>query len=98
MMVASWRRPQRRPILWRLSGRVSCEGSRRNLPVTEDTDEELSDDDPENFEVCDSVNPALVADLIGIPAGWPGFLEERCKVADGEEDVSVTVVSLSILR
>jgi hypothetical protein len=57
-------------------------------PVTQETDENLTDNDTHNLEVVDGGNPVLVANLVGLPARGEGFTEQGTDVADGEQDVT----------
>lgn len=57
-------------------------------PVTDDTDEDLTDDDTANFEIVDSLDPGRIADCVLAPAGREGSLEKWLYVADGEKDVT----------
>lgn len=88
-------RPQRRPIL--LSNNVSffClviflyfVQVEVFLRITQITDENLSDNDTDNFQVVDGGNPVSIADGVVIPAIREGLLEQAADVADGEEDVT----------
>ena len=65
----------------------------RNIPVTEDTNENLTNDDTNDFEVLDGVDPLNVTCFIGLPAIRECCLEERCNVADGEEHITNMIVS-----
>ena len=73
---------------------VSCrilrrEASRRKiLPVTQDTDQDLTDNDTDNFHIVNGLNPSLIANLVGFPTSRKGGLEEGFDVADGEEHVT----------
>lgn len=62
-------------------------------PVTNDTNEDLTDHDTNDFEVSDGSDPVLAADLGAlegvIPALRPDLLEERLQVTNGEEDVTL---------
>lgn len=57
-------------------------------PVTQETNEDLTDNDTHDLEVVDSGNPVFVANLIGLPAGGEGFTEQGADVADREQDVT----------
>ena len=46
-----------------------------NIPVTENADQDLADDDTRDFEVFDTRNPLLVADLVRIPTLREGLLK-----------------------
>lgn len=87
MMTASWMRPQRRPMLGRVS-RALGEGGGRDAPITDEADEDLADDDTHDLEIGDGVDPLHVAGLEGAPACGPDGREEGAQVADGEEDVA----------
>jgi hypothetical protein len=58
------------------------------IPITDDTDQDLADNDSDDLEIGHGVDPLLVADFEGFPAGGPGSLEEGSQVTDGEEDVT----------
>lgn len=61
-------------------------------PISDETDQDLANGDPKDFEVVDRLDPRLGADLVGLPAGRKGGFEEGANVADGEEDVPVSEV------
>lgn len=83
MMSASWIKPQRRPNLWNelvqdLDGVRGGEwGMGEGVPVTEHSNEHLSDDDTDDFEICYSRNPVLGADFVGFPTCRPNSLKQR---------------------
>lgn len=60
------------------------------VPVTEHTNEHLSDDDADDFEICNSRNPVLGADFVSFPTCRPDSLKQRRQVTDGKEDVSTS--------
>lgn len=57
-------------------------------PVTNDTDQDLTDNDTANFQIINSVDPGLAANLVRVPAVRETLLEQRLQVADGEQDVA----------
>jgi hypothetical protein len=57
-------------------------------PVTNEPNQNLTHDDPDDFQVGHGVDPEWVADFVFGPAGWPNCLEEGGHVSDGEEDVT----------
>jgi hypothetical protein len=57
-------------------------------PVTQETDEDLTDNNTRNLEVVDGGNPVLVANLVGLPAGGEGFTEQGADVADRKQDIT----------
>lgn len=60
-----------------------------SLPVTKNSDEHLSDDDTNDFEICDGSNPVLGTDLVGFPTCTPYSFEKRCQVTNREEHISI---------
>lgn len=66
----------------------------RNLPVTQETNEDLTDNDTNDFQVGDSLDPVRVADSLVIPAFRPDRLEQGSQVTDREQDVSEIDVSM----
>lgn len=80
-MVASWIRPHLRPSL--VSVRPSLDGQRKpNLPITEHTNQHLSDNNTNDFHVVNSFNPNLVAYFICAPATLEDGLEHRFDIAN----------------
>lgn len=57
-------------------------------PVTQETNEDLTDNNTRNLEVVDGGNPVLVANLVGLPARGEGFTEQGADVADRKQDVT----------
>ena len=60
-----------------------------NLPVTEHTDQHLSNNYTNDFHVVNGVNPNLVTYFIFGPATCEDGLKQRFDVADREKNVSV---------
>lgn len=60
---------------------------RGKIPITNDTDQDLTDDDTADLEIFDGGNPGGVTDRFFFPAGGESFFEERFEVTDREEDV-----------
>jgi len=58
------------------------------LPVTNQTDKYLTNNDTNNLKVGDSLDPSLVAHGELAPALWPKGGVKRCQVSDGEKNVS----------
>ena len=91
-MRASWIRPHRRPILDDVN--LDQSGAEyRDSPITNSTDEDLTNNDTANLEVLDGINPGFIASLKGLPAGLPDSLEKWSQVTDGEEDITLDIVS-----
>jgi hypothetical protein len=89
MIMASWIRPHRRPILDAnqclfLSPRAA------HLPVPNEPDQNLTDDDTDDFQVGHGVDPEWIADFVFGPARWPDRLEEGSHVSNGEKNVTGT--------
>ena len=61
---------------------------RAGSPVTQNTDENLTDDDTGNLEVVDGSNPVGITDFVRAPALLERVLEQRADVADGEQDIT----------
>ena len=59
-----------------------------NLPVTNNSDQDLTENDTDNLEIIDSVDPLFVANRMVIPAGLEGGLEQWLDVSDGEQNVT----------
>ena len=64
-------------------------------PVTDDTNEDLTNNDTNDFEVVKGVDPSGVTYLGFLPAGGEGGLKQRLDVANGEEDVTGKRVSMN---
>ena len=63
--------------------------SRHNhIPVTEYTDENLTNDDTTNFKILHSCNPCGTADLEILPARSEGRIEEGSEIANREQYVA----------
>lgn len=87
MMTASWMRPQRRPILDDVSIVIDRGGA--DSPVTNGTDENLTNNDTADLEILNRVNPGFIASGEGFPARFPDTLEKRGQVSNGEENVTL---------
>lgn len=73
-MVASWIRPHLRPSL--VSVRPSLDVRKKlNLPITEHTNQHLSDDYTNDFHVVNSGNPSFVTYFKRVPASREGILK-----------------------
>src|ERR1700712_230929 len=83
-------RPHRRPILVDLSAQYMDLGQ-RSLPVTNETNENLSNNDTQNFKICNGVDPLPVTNRVLFPALWPDTLEEWGKIAYREKNVTVVM-------
>jgi hypothetical protein len=59
-----------------------------SIPVTQNSNQYLTDDDTDDFEVIDGVNPLNIADFVLFPAGGEGGLEKGLEVSNGEEHVT----------
>jgi hypothetical protein len=82
-------RPHLRPNLGCVSGcPVATIEAKKHSPITQHTNENLTNDDTKNLHVRDSGDPVLTADLVLLPARTPGSLEQRGQVANGEEHVT----------
>ena len=62
-------------------------------PVTENSDENLTNNDTANLEVVDGLGPDLVANVEALPALREGGLQKRSDVANGEENVTLEAES-----
>jgi hypothetical protein len=62
-------------------------------PVTDNTNEDLANNDTDDFEVIDGLCPDFIANLIGRPARRESSLEERPDVANGEKNVSEWILA-----
>jgi hypothetical protein len=58
------------------------------VPITENTDQDLTDHNAGNLEVGDGVGPLFVAGFIFRPTIRPDGLEKRCQVTNGKENVT----------
>jgi hypothetical protein len=59
------------------------------IPVTDDTNENLTDDDTDDFEILNGADPILGANFIRGPAFRPDSLEKRGQISNGEEYVTL---------
>ena len=59
-------------------------------PVTNDTNEDLTDDDTANLKVVDSLCPDFVTDVERLPACRKRSLQKRPDITDREENVAAT--------
>lgn len=57
-------------------------------PISDDTDQDLADNDADDFEVAEGVDPGLAAYGVMLPAAREGGLEKRRDVANREENVT----------
>lgn len=60
----------------------------RCIPVTDDTDQDLTHNDTDDLEVVDGVQPLCIANFVILPTRLEGSLEEGLDVSDGEEHVT----------
>lgn len=67
----------------------SHEESNCSLPVTQDSNQDLTHDDTDDLEVVNGVDPPLTAGFGVFPAIREGRLEQRLDVADREEHVTL---------
>jgi hypothetical protein len=65
-----------------------------SILITDDTNENLTNDNTNDFKVSDGIRPLLVADFVGLPALWPDSSEKWRQVANGEKNVTFENVSL----
>jgi hypothetical protein len=63
------------------------------IPVTDDTDKNLTDDDTDNFEILNGADPILGANFIGAPTFRPDSLEKRGQISNGEEHVTLRLLA-----
>lgn len=61
---------------------------RADSPVTQNTNENLTDDDTGDLQVVDGSNPVGITDFLLVPALLERVLEQRADVADGEQDIT----------
>ena len=59
-----------------------------NLPITDNSDQDLPEDDTDNLEIVDRVDPLFVANRMIIPAGLEGGLKQGFDVSDGEQNIT----------
>lgn len=59
-----------------------------NLPITDNSDQDLAEDDTDNLEIVDRVDPLFVANRMIIPAGLERGLKQGFDVSDGEQNVT----------
>jgi hypothetical protein len=62
-------------------------------PVTNNTNEDLADNDTDDFEVVDGLCPDFIANLKGRPTCRESSLEEGPDVANGEKNVSEWILA-----
>jgi len=65
-----------------------------DIPITEETDENLSNNDTADLKVGDRLNPGLVTGLVLGPTVLPDSVEKWCQVANREKNVTGTPVSI----
>ncbi len=53
-----------------------------DIPVTEYTDENLTNDDTTDFKILYSCDPGFIADIPGLPARSESRIEEGSEIAD----------------
>lgn len=86
-------RPQRRPIQSPITYDYPSQSQiiwLSQLRASTYTDDDLTDHDTDNFQICHSGDPVGVALRgLGAPALGPGIGEKRRQVTDGEEDVTL---------
>lgn len=58
------------------------------LPVTQNTDEDLTDDDTGYLKVVDGSNPVGITDFLLVPALSERVLEQGADVGDGKQNVT----------
>ena len=63
--------------------------SGKGLPVADDTNDDLTNDDTDDLEVFNGRNPRGVANGLLAPTLREGGLEKRLDVANREEDIAV---------
>jgi hypothetical protein len=63
------------------------------IRITNNTDENLTDDNTDDFKVSDRIDPLLVADLVGLPAARPDRSEKWRQVTNREKDISCAKIS-----
>jgi hypothetical protein len=61
---------------------------RVGLPVTQNTDEDLTDDDTSYLKVVDGSNPVGITDFVLAPALRERVLEQGADVGDGKQNVT----------
>lgn len=76
-MNASCIKPQRRPSL-----PVRTKDQQGKLPIAQDANHDLPDDDAANLEVLHGLSPRLVASLVRLPARGKGCCKERLDVSN----------------
>lgn len=59
-----------------------------SIPVTQNSNQYLTDDDTDDFQVIDGMDPLDIADFVLFPAGGEGGLEKGLEVTNGEEHVT----------
>ena len=57
-------------------------------PVTNEADQNLTNDDTTDLEIVDCLSPRLVANLVAFPTRGESGLQKWSYIANGEEDVS----------
>ena len=68
-----------------------------NIPVTENADQDLADDDTHDFQVFDTRNPLFVADLVCVPTPREGLFKQWFQVANGKQNVSAVASVYGVL-
>lgn len=58
------------------------------VPVTDDSYEDLTDNNTADFEIFEGSKPRAITDLLLLPAGGESSLQEGLDVGDGEEDIT----------
>lgn len=61
---------------------------RADSPVTQNTNENLTDDDTGDLQVVDGSNPVGITDFMLAPALRERVLEQRGDVGDGKQNVT----------
>jgi hypothetical protein len=64
-----------------------------SIRITNNTNENLTNNYTNDFKISNRVGPLLVADFVGLPALWPDSREKWRQVTNGEKNVSFENVS-----
>ena len=67
-------------------------------PVTEDTDENLTDDDTDNFKVRNGADPCFLTNGIIVPTRRECCFEQWSDVSNGKEHVTGAVLVVKFSR
>jgi hypothetical protein len=89
MITASWTNPHRRPTLKIVRSNDNSTLDMEDLPISEHSDKNLTNDNARNFQIIDSLNPCLAANFVCTPAFRKRFLKQRFYVANTEQNISI---------